>query len=137
MTRLIIRGHDLPGLTCGDYSDVHVGIQHKREPVELIAADAESVTWTVDIEVRETDHGRDFRGPAVQGKRGERFVYLTWGELPGGPETYAMFRRAKLMLAELPEGAEAVADVHLTDDGGMPRCARLLPPALTWREGGE
>ncbi len=28
-----------------------------------------------------TDGSFDFRGPAVQGKRGERFIYLTWGDL--------------------------------------------------------
>jgi len=52
-----------------------------------------------------------------------------------------MFRRAKLMLGHVDPGLVAaaerdgrrlVADVHLTDDCGGPRCARLGPPALTW-----
>ena len=71
----------------------------------------------------------DFRGPAVQGKKGERFVYLTWGSVAG--DTFDMFRRAKLMLADLPADTEQVTvDVDLTDEHGMPRCARLRPPAI-------
>jgi hypothetical protein len=71
----------------------------------------------------------DFHGPVVQGKKGERFVYLTWGTLEG--DSFSMFRRAKLMLADLPDDAdEVIADVDLTDESGMPRCARLRPPAI-------
>lgn len=73
--------------------------------------------------------GDDFRGPAVHGRKGDRFVYLTWGTCTDG--TFTMFRRAKLMLADLPRGAENVmVEVHLTDDAGLPRCARLRPPAI-------
>ena len=41
-----------------------------------------------------------FRGPAVHGKRGERFLYLTWGDV-GPAGEFAMFRRAKLMFADI------------------------------------
>lgn len=123
--RLVIRGHHLPGRLCGPYRDVHVGPQVRREPQDLVPGDADSAVWTVDVE---TPDG-DFRGPAVQGRKGERFVYLTWGDCSGG--TFDMFRRAKLMLDELPRGADEVTvEVHLTDDDGMPRCARLRPPAI-------
>ena len=88
-------------------------------------ADAAKAGWEVDVEVVERDGDRDFRGPAVQGKRGERFVYLTWGEVRDG--TFSMFRRAKLMLDDVPDPAveTVVARVDLTDECGMPRCARL------------
>jgi hypothetical protein len=123
--RLVIRGHQLPGLTCGDYSNIHVGLQVKREPVGLVPADAASAEWVAEIATRDGD----FRGPAVQGKRGERFVYLTWGTVDG--DSFSMFRRAKLMLADLPADCdEVVVDVDLTDECGMPRCARLRPPAI-------
>ncbi len=122
---LTIHGHDLPGRTCGSHHDIHVGVQVRDEPSELVPGDAASATWTLDIR---TGDG-DFHGPAVHGRRGERFVYLTWGEYTDG--AFAMFRRAKLMLSDLPAGADAVTvDVHLTDDQGLPRCARLKPPAL-------
>jgi hypothetical protein len=126
--RLLIRGHRLPGLTCGSYTNIHVGLQVRGEPVGLVPADAAAAEWVAEIR---TDDG-DFRGPAVHGKKGERFVYLTWGTVAG--DSFSMFRRAKLMLADLPAGAEDVTvDVDLTDKDGMPRCARLHPPALRIR----
>jgi hypothetical protein len=84
------------------------------------------------VGVVEREGGLDFRGPAVQGRRWERFVYLTWGE--GGAGAFTMFRRAKLMLADVPDPGRATvtARVDLTDEHGMPRCARLRPPALSW-----
>jgi hypothetical protein len=135
--QLVIEGHDLPGRTCGSYADVHVGIQVGREPADLVRADAARARWTIDIDVVEADDGVDFRGPAVQGRRGERFVYLTWGA--GGASDFAMFRRAKLMLADVPDPSRPVttASVHLTDECGMPRCARLRPPAIKWDLGDE
>jgi hypothetical protein len=132
--RLLIRGHDLPGRRCGPYDDVHVGLQVGRSPEGLVRGDAAEAEWVTDVRVLDTADGPDFRGPAVQGRRGDRFVYLTWGTMAGG--SFEMFRRAKLMLADLPspplDTAQVVADVHLTDDQGMPRCARLREPALTF-----
>lgn len=131
--RLIIEGHHLPGSTCGRYADVHVGVQVGREPADLVPADAPSARWEVEVRVVDVDGRPDFRGPAVQGRRGDRFVYLTWGE--GSGEDFAMFRRAKLMLADLPDpwASEVTARVHLTDERGWPTCARLAPPALEFR----
>jgi len=130
--RLVIEGHHLPGRSCGAYHDVHVGVQVRRDPADLVAADAESATWEVEIEVVDRAGEKDFRGPAVQGRRGGRFVYLTWGERGG--EAFTMFRRAKLMLSDVPDptAEQATARVDLTDEAGMPRCARLRPPALAW-----
>ncbi len=131
--RLVIEGWNLPGRTCRSYRDIHVGVQLRREPVELVAADAPKARWEVDVDLIERDGERDFRGPAVHGRRGERFVYLTWGEVRDG--TFSMFRRAKLMLEDVPDSARetVVARVDLTDECGMPRCARLRAPALEWR----
>ncbi len=123
--RLVIRGGNLPGRTCGSYSNVHVGLQVKRDPSELVPGDADAAEWITEIETIDGD----FRGPAVQGKRGARFVYLTWGTLEDGE--FSMFRRAKLMLGDLPPALdEVLVDVDLTDEHGMPRCARLTPPAI-------
>ena len=42
-----------------------------------------------------------------------------------------MFRRAKLVLADVPlDGDEVIVEVDLTDLDGMPRCARLPATAL-------
>lgn len=129
--RLRIEGHHLPGRHPGSHRDVQVGVQVRSDPTDLVRADAATATWTLDI--AETDHEgtRDFRGPAVHGRRGERFVYLTWLE---GADA-RMFRRAKLMLSEAPEADLVVARVDLTDELGLPRCARLRAPALEWRVG--
>lgn len=123
--RLVIRGRHLPGRVCGGHADVHVGLQVGRTPEQLVPGDAAEAQWTTEI--RRGDG--DFRGAAVQGRRGERFVYLTWGT--GAGESFTMFRRAKLMLADLPAGADEVTvTVDLTDEHGMPRCARLPAHAL-------
>lgn len=138
MVQIIIRGHDLPGSQCGGgveaRQNVHVALQVGRDPVGPISADATAAEWATDLQVVDTAIGRDFRGPAVHGKRGERFLYLTWGEIDD--TGFTMFRRAKLMLEDIPPTVATsdhlVASVHLTDDRGMPRCARVRPPAIRW-----
>ncbi|WP_157681329.1 DUF5990 family protein [Mycobacterium sp. JS623] len=134
---LQIQGHHLPGRVWRSrdeyYDNIHVGIQIGKEPRDLVRADAESSFWTIPIEVVSRGDGVDFRGPAVQGKPGARFVYLTWGDV-GDDGSFAMFRRAKLMLSDLTplvgDTGQVVARVDLTDECGAPRCARLAPPAL-------
>lgn len=146
--RLTIEGRDLPGrrfVSDGvPLANVHVGVQVGPAPVDLVPGDAATARW--DIEVRPiVDDGRvDLRGRAVHGKRGERFLYLTWGDV-GADGSFAMFRRAKLMVADIgdelltaaataADGA-IVATVDLTDEHGGPRCARVRPPAIGWRAG--
>lgn len=119
--------------------NVHVGVQVRLDPTWLVRADESEACWAVDVEVVRKDGLLDFRGPAVQGKRGDRFIYLTWGNVRAD-NTFEMFRRAKLILDRVePEligsametGVLEVA-VDLTDDRGGPRCARVDPPAATW-----
>ena len=139
---LVIEARDLPGRRFASYDDVHVGIQVRRDPAEMVPADAPTARW--ESELRRVDVGGtlDWRGAAVQGKRGDRFVYLTWGSRrPGG--TFEMFRRAKLMLDRVdPSVLDSVGDdgvlraeVSLTDEKGGPRCARVDPPAIRWSSG--
>lgn len=132
--KLVIEGHHLPGTTCGQYADVHVGVQVGRDPTDLVRADVDTVRWELDIDVVDEGGVTDFRGPAVQGRRGERFVYLTWGE--GSGPAFAMFRRAKLMLDDVPDrrAPRVTARVRLTDEHGHATCARLRPPALEWAD---
>ncbi len=141
--RLRIEGHHLPGRRCGPYDDVQVALQVGKDAAEPVAGDAAEAVWETVLSVVQPPGGAsagppDVRGPAVQGRRGERFAYLTWAST--GPDGPAMFRRAKLPLEELAalvaagdaSPAEVTARVDLTDDDGMPRCARLRPPAVTW-----
>jgi hypothetical protein len=119
--------------------NVHVGVQIRRDPAQLVRADQPETLWEVDVAVIRDDRGLDFRGAAVQGKRGDRFIYLTWGDVSPDND-FKMFRRAKLMLnrvePELIESAtetgSLAARVDLTGDDGGPRCARVDPPAVAW-----
>ena len=145
--QLEIRGHRFPGrrwhLDGQPCDNVHVGIQVGREPRDLVRGDGDSAVWVTPIEVVARDDGLDYRGPAVQGRPGGRFVYLTWGNV-GEDGSFTMFRRAKLMLVALeplvtrsPAPGRIVATVDLTDEYGGPRCARLNPPVLTLVAGHE
>ncbi len=141
-----IVGTDLPGREWGDrrpegcrYVNIHVGLQERREPVQLRPADAREVVWDLEIDVVARDGALDFRGLCVQGKRRERFVYLTWGTVSDGD--FTMFRRAKLMLGAVDPAVVRAADadgrclvgtLRLTGSDAGPRCAAVRPPAIEW-----
>lgn len=122
--------------------NVHVGVQVRHDPNELVRGDATDAAWDVDIDVVDRDGELDFRGTAVHGKRGDRFVYLTWGDV-GADGGFEVFRRAKPMLDRVDPSVlerarrtgELVGRVDLTDGLGGPRCARVDPPAIEWSVG--
>jgi hypothetical protein len=142
--RVDIMGVNLPGRQfCRSdgslMTNVHVGVQEGRNPAQLVRADAPEAHWQVEVDLVRKDGEVDFRGPAVQGKRGERFIYLTWGEV-SSPSDFEMFRRAKLMLHRIDrklidnaaQTGRLAAKVDLTGGDGGPRCARVDPPAIEW-----
>ena len=143
--RVIIHGHDLPGVEFVSdgvpLHNVHVAVQVGDDPMGPVRGDAESARWEIDLRAVVADGVVDLRGPAVHGKKGNRFFYLTWGDV-GSDGSFTMFRRAKLMLADIePELLAAaacddgvlVASLPLTDERGCPRCARVKPPVISWR----
>ena len=145
--RIVIEGHDLPGAEFVSdgvlLHDVHVAVQIGKEPVGLVPGDADGARWEIDVRAVVTDGAVDLRGPAVHGRKGERFLYLTWGDVGAGG-SFAMFRRAKLMIEDIEpallaavtrDGGVLVASLSLTDEGGCPRCARVKPPVISWRSG--
>jgi hypothetical protein len=147
--RIVIEGFELPGRTFCDADgspllNVHVGVQIKAEPSDLVSGDAATARWVLDVIVdQQPDASFDFRGPAVHGRRGERFLYLTWGTIADDGR-FEMFRRAKLMLGRIEPTMVATAQrtsrpligrIRLTDSRGGPRCARVDPPDLTWSVG--
>ena len=147
--KIRIEGHDLPGRECGPggnfpgYSNVHVAVQRRDKPAELLdpqPGDAETTTWTLDCTATiGADGALDVRGPYIQGPPGKRFIYLSWGAVDdaGG---FAMFRRAKLWLdgVDAPtaraavEAGRLVARLALTDAKGNPLCAAVRPPKISW-----
>src|SRR5947209_221670 len=93
LVQLRIEGRDLPGRTCGPgdnhfpgYSGIHVAVQRRARPGELLGlhpGDAPSAVWTLDCDAAVTRDGIDVKGPYIQGRPGERFVYLSWGTVDG------------------------------------------------------
>lgn len=89
-----------------------------------------------------TPTGVDFKGPYIQGRPHERFIYLSWGTVDSD-ETFNMFRRAKLWLnaidAAVIDAARTsgrlVARLGLTDAKGHPLCASVRPPGVRWSAG--
>lgn len=136
--RIRVTGRELPGLVWCGHERVHLGIQRGREVVDLVPADAEVAVFDLTVGVTVDPEGRaDFRGPYVHGRRGERFLYLSWGDV-GRDGRFAMFRRAKLHLSGLPEADLAghgrfEGTLSLTDARGGPLCASVRPPRITWR----
>ncbi|MFI6156833.1 DUF5990 family protein [Kitasatospora sp. NPDC051170] len=152
---LRIEATDLPGRTCVGgpgfpaYEDVHVAVQRRGRPAELLdpqPGDAASARWALECEVKRLPDGRpDVTGRYVQGAPGGRFVYLSWVGAEVAGEGRSMFRRAKLMLEAVDrETVEAaavsgllVARLGLTDVKGHPLCAAVRPPLVVWRAGEE
>jgi hypothetical protein len=146
--RLRIVGRELPGRSFHDvgYSDcrwdnVHVGVQRKREVIDLVPGDADQAVFDLDITVRPGRDGRpDHGGPVVHGRPNERFVYLSWGAV-GDDGSFEMFRRIKLWLrgldpelldAATQEGRRLQVELSLTDCRGGPRCGGIKPDAVSW-----
>jgi hypothetical protein len=144
MTAVPVRivGRRLPGSSWSGRNGIHVGVQRGSEVVGLVTGDASDAVFDIDLEViADSDGVPDFRGPYVHGRRGERFLYLSWGEV-GDDGVFAMFRRLKLHLAPLVEqstaesvfGAKKIqAVLELTDTRGRPLAASVRPPWVTWR----
>lgn len=149
-----IEGSRLPGRACGPggdfagYENIHVGVQRKDRPGELLGplpGDAPSASWTLDCTATATASpdasadGVEISGPYVQDRLGGRFVYLSWGTVDENG-LFSMFRRAKLMFADI--GADVLeaaarsghltARLPLSDAKGRPLCARVRPPVVEW-----
>ncbi|MBO0914995.1 DUF5990 family protein [Streptomyces laculatispora] len=147
-----IEGSRLPGRACGPggafagYENIHVGVQRKDRPGELLGllpGDAPSASWTLDCTAiapaSASADGVEISGPYVQDRLGGRFVYLSWGTVDENG-LFSMFRRAKLMFADI--GADTLeaaarsghltARLPLSDAKGQPLCARVRPPVIEW-----
>ncbi|MFB7470074.1 DUF5990 family protein [Kitasatospora sp. NPDC056184] len=146
-----IEAVDLPGRSCPaapgfpGYRNIHVAVQRRERPGELLdpqPGDAPSAGWMLECTASPAPGGIDLKGPYVQGRPGQRFVYLVWGAVDeaGG---FTMFRRAKLMLdavdgqvaAEAVAAGRLVARLGLTDARGHPLCAAVRPPQVVWSAG--
>ena len=147
-----IVGVELPGRTCADprpggleYANVHVGVQRRKDVVDLVPGDAPDAEWNLTVDTVTKEGALDQHGPFVHGKRGDRFLYLSWGTVDDA-DHFEMFRRAKLMFGAVPDellrtaqvpGRRLVGTVRMQHDDGMPRCAAVRPPVIEWTVDGE
>jgi hypothetical protein len=96
----------------------------------LVRGDAVEAIFEFEAGVK----GGKFVGPYVHGRGGQRFIYLSWGEVVGND--FKMFRRAKLHVDHLDapgaEGRVIEARLSLTDCKGHPLCASVTPPLVSW-----
>lgn len=128
---------------CDGRTGIRVDLQTRDGFVVGTSAGADALAWTTEVTVKPAADGvPDFAGPAVHGKRGERFFYLSWsGERAGRRE---MFRRAKIHLRDvtpaqlakaLKSGGTLTARVHAVAKDGGPACASV-PLLGGWRVDG-
>lgn len=137
---LRIVGRDLPGRSFAGLGNVHCGVQRGSDAVDLVPGDADVATFEVPLTVADDD----LRGPFVHGRRGARFVYLSWGDVDDAG-CFHMFRRAKISVDGLPgdvaaairSGGTVTAALGLSDRVGAPRCAGLDPDTISWSVDGK
>jgi hypothetical protein len=137
------------GLTVRDWrpasgdgpGNLHVGVQGRDKQGELLGlrpADVIAAVWTFPATSVPTAAGMDLKGPYVQGRPGNRFIYVSWGTVDDG--VFTMRMRAKLMLDAVDPATwlaartdgRLIARLSLTDDNGNPRCAAIRPPLIEW-----
>jgi uncharacterized protein DUF5990/ankyrin repeat protein len=142
-----IHGVDFPGSSCGPgpngemVEDIHVGLAHRRNIVELVPGDSVEARWLFDVAVRRDDAGSIvFGGPYVLGSKTDRHFGLRWVTLTNENEL-EVFRGAKLRMADidpslieeaLRANRRLVARLVMTDGDGLPICARVRPPSVEW-----
>jgi Family of unknown function (DUF5990) len=145
-----IRGINPPGRRCnpalghGPYEDVYVGLGRHSDPIGLVPGDTDNPTWRIEVRVVKKGGALDYRGPHVDGKRGERHIYINWlNREPDGE--LRLFRRGKVMLDGLAPrlvdqaestGAALACTIDLTNDRGYPTTGAFRPQQLDWRVAG-
>lgn len=126
-----------PPFAVGD--GVLFGLQSKHVVDDPVPACATAEFQTA-IEVVRSGGEFDFTGRHVHGRRGDRFLYVSWG-IPDGAEPFVMFARAKIKLLAIPSGLlddvigtgqVLTADLQATDSKGQPATGTITPPAIRW-----
>lgn len=148
---LVIKGVNGPGRRCnpspehGPYEDVQVGVGRFTDPIGVVPGDTQAVEWRVSVRVVWRDGKPDFHGPQVDGKRGDRHIYLNWFNREADGQL-RLFRRGKVMLEGLDptlvkqseQGDRGLkGTVNLTNERGLPSTARFWAANLDWRLAGN
>ncbi len=131
----------LPGNECAEHKQVRLGLQVRQNVEQDVPGNSEIAKFLMFIELvpGKGEHLLDFRGPAVHGPAGDRFIYLSWGER--GCETWAMFARAKLKVTgplnllapqALSLQLPVIAEVEMTNARGGPVCGSFKSDVVRW-----
>ena len=121
------------------HHDVLFGLQSKHGVDDPLPA-SESTEFQAQIEVRSGSEGLDFAGDHIHGRRGDRFIYLSWGT-PDKTEPFVMFARAKIKLAHIPpdlleqsiqQHRPLRAELQATNAKGQPASGTLKSAAIIW-----
>lgn len=124
---------------------MQVGVGRFTDPIGVVPGDTQGVEWRVSVRVVWRDGKPDFHGPQVDGKRGDRHVYLNWFSREADGQL-RLFRRGKVMLEGLDPrlvkqseeiGSALRCTVNLTNERGLPSTARFWAVNLGWRLGGN
>lgn len=136
--RLIGEGLQGPG---GDGPNgLQIGIQRKSEVVDVVPGTAPRATFSLHVDIVANDDALDFRGPYVHGPRGDRFLYLSWGEVDQDG-TFGMVQRMKIRLGvidralierALEHRATLQGTLPLVDGAGRPLSGSVAPDRITW-----
>ena len=142
MTDISIRvsAKGMPSEWCRAHGVAHLGISRGTEILDLVSTQEPTAEFHATAEVIDKPSGRDFRGPYVFGKVGERFLYLNWGTQTAHGWTSGAGGRTKLQLgfispADLEEallGRPLVAELTLGTEAGRPAFATVKAPVLQW-----
>lgn len=124
--RIIVR-NPLPGVSFA----VQLG---RTELLEPSVCKTSALTFEVPVKVGENKSGvTTLSGPVIQGKPGERFVYVNSGKRAGQVSS-CWDRRAKIMVSDVDatmlkklrdHGGTLVAEINGTCGDGGPSCARV------------
>ena len=117
------------------------GLQDTRGAVDPVPA-TRTTDFETEIEVVSADpDALDFRGEHVSGRKGDRFIYLSWG-VSDDAEPFVMFARAKIRLAHIPAdllaaaadgGTDLECVLQATNAKGHPASGTISAPALHWQ----
>jgi len=97
--RLRIDLAPMPTVWCSGVGNLSVGLQSGKSDIVRGIPTEGGVRFDVEVRVKVgKDGGPDFGGPLVHGRVGDRFLYLSWGEVTAKSD-HQMFRRLKLYLS--------------------------------------
>ena len=117
------------------------GLQSRRDADDPVPA-CSTTEFQTTIDVVRTDHSEvDFAGKHVHGRRGDRFIYISWG-VPDQTEPFVMFARAKIKLGSIPDdlleraaqqGRVLIVEMQATNTKGQPASVTIEATAIHWR----